>query len=120
MKITYAESIVMRVLWDLGPAPADRVVAELAREWSPATVKTLLNRLLKKSAIKAEKDGRRYIYSPLFTRNEYVFGESQQLIDRFLGGKLSPLVTYFSQQQKLSAEDIEEIKRIIEEVDNAD
>ena len=66
MQISEAESIVMDVLWhagsnDRGPLAAEDVFAALAdsQQWQEATIKTLLNRLLKKGAIKARKDGRR-------------------------------------------------------------
>ena len=64
MQVTDAESIVMEALWRRHPLSADDVVAALAKQehWQEATIKTLLNRLLNKGAIRAEKDGRRYLY----------------------------------------------------------
>ena len=55
MAISEAESVVMEVLWQHSPRCAEEVATELAREqdWQEATIKTLLNRLLKKGAIKA-------------------------------------------------------------------
>ena len=65
VQISAAEAVVMEILWRNHPLAADEVVAALAdRDWAEATVKTLLNRLLNKGAIGAEKDGRRYLYSP--------------------------------------------------------
>ena len=64
MQISEAESVVMDVLWQRSPLAAEEVVAALAprQDWQEATVKTLLNRLLNKGAIAADKDGRRYLY----------------------------------------------------------
>ena len=61
MQISEAESVVMDVLWRTHPLGAEEVVAALAdsRHWLEATIKTLLNRLLNKGAIAAEKEGRR-------------------------------------------------------------
>ena len=61
MQISEAESVVMDVLWKRSPLSAEEVVSSLSgqQEWQEATVKTLLNRLLNKGAISAEKDGRR-------------------------------------------------------------
>lgn len=117
--ISDAESRVMDVLWDRSPLTAEDIVSEIADEqqWSAATVRTLLNRLLSKGAISAERDGRRYLYTPLITRAEYVAHESQGLLDRLFGGRVAPLVSQFAEQQKLTAEDIEQLKQLIKELD---
>ena len=86
--------------------------------WSGVTVKTLLNRLMKKQAITAAKEGRRYLYSPTIPRETYVNAESENLINRLFGGRIAPLVTHFSERQKLSADDIAELKKLIEEIEN--
>jgi len=120
MQISEAESSVMEVLWKHGPRVAEDVVAELAREhdWQEATIKTLLNRLLKKGAIRATKDGRRYLYSPVLKREDWVHGQSRGLLDRLFGGRVAPLVAHFSEQGKLSAKDIAELKRLLGELDD--
>lgn len=119
MQITEAESAVMEVLWKQSPAAADDIAAVLAheRDWQDATVKTLLNRLLGKGAIAAEKDGRRYLYRPRIAREDYVLAESEGLLDRLFGGRVAPLVAHFSQQRKLSKRDIAELKRIVDELE---
>ena len=120
MQISDAESIVMEVLWQRSPRGAEEVVAELAREqdWQEATIKTLLNRLLNKGAIRAEKDGRRYLYSPLLKREDWVHGQSRSLVDRLFGGRVAPLVAHFSEKGRLSKRDIAELKRLIGELEN--
>lgn len=120
MQISEAESAVMDVLWRKHPLAAEDVVAALAasRDWQDATVKTLLNRLLRKGAIRAEKDGRRYFYSPVLERNDWVLGESEGLLDRLFGGRVAPLVAHFSAHRKLSRKDVAELRRLLEEIDN--
>lgn len=120
IRISSAESLVMEALWSRSPMAAEEVVAEVAaaQGWSEATVKTLLNRLLKKKAIAAVKDGRRYLYRPLTQRQAYVQAESQGLLDRLFDGRLAPLVSHFSQFGKLSADDVAELKRLIEEIED--
>ena len=120
MQISDAESIVMEVLWRQGPRHAEEVVAELAREhdWQDATNKTLLNRLLKKGAIKAGKEGRRYLYSPVLKREDWVHGQSRSLVDRLFGGRVAPLVAHFSENGRLSRKDIAELKKLIGELDD--
>lgn len=120
MRVSSAEGIVMEALWRKQPLSAEEVVADVAADqaWTEATVKTLLNRLLSKGAIAAEKDGRRYLYRPLLKREDYVAEESTSLIDRLFDGRVSSLVTHFSEREKLSADDIAELKRLIAELDN--
>ena len=120
MKISAAESLVMDALWGRSPLTAEEIIAELAEPqgWSEATVKTLINRLLKKHAIAAEKDGRRYLYRPVVERAAYVSQESQGLLDRLFQGRLPPLVSHFSQTNKLTPEDLAELKRLIAEIED--
>jgi BlaI family transcriptional regulator, penicillinase repressor len=119
MNISEAESVVMEVLWRRSPLAAEEIVAELkdTSEWQEATVKTLLNRLLKKRAIAAKKDGRRYLYRPKIERKDYVLAQSSSLLDRLFEGRVAPLVAHFSEHRKLSKKDIEELKRILREIE---
>ncbi|TFW31884.1 BlaI/MecI/CopY family transcriptional regulator [Massilia horti] len=117
MSISEAESQVMEVLWrEPEPVPAEQVVKVLvgAHDWQEATVKTLLNRLLKKGAIRATKDGRRYLYSPVLRREQWITDESKGLLDRLFGGRIAPLVAHFGSQRKLSKAEIDELARLIE------
>lgn len=118
MRISEAESQVMEVLWERAPQSAEDVAGALAdrQPWQEATIKTLLNRLLKKRAVAAERDGRRYLYRPLIGRGDYVLAESKSLLDRLYGGRVSALVAHFSQTEKLTKKDIADIRALIEEL----
>ena len=122
MRISAAESQVMEALWRKSPLSAEDIAASVGpdQNWSDKTVKTLINRLLTKKAIAAARDGRRYLYSPLIARADYVQGESRGLIDRLFDGKLAPLVSHFAETNQLSADDIAELKRLIAELDNGE
>ncbi len=116
MKISGAESLIMEAVWRRSPLAAEEISGEVAepRGWTEATVKTLINRLLKKHALGATRDGRRYLYRPLVARADYVRAESQGLLDRLFDGRLAPMVSHFSENGALSAEDIAELKKLIE------
>lgn len=118
--ISDAESLVMEVLWDKHPRYSDEIITILCsqQDWQEATVKTLLNRLLNKGAITAEKQGRRYLYSPVLQRETWVGRESEGFLTRMFGGHLAPLVAHFSKHDKLSPQDLAEIKRLIEELEH--
>jgi BlaI family transcriptional regulator, penicillinase repressor len=117
-RISDAELAVMEVLWDEAPLTAIDVASRVAarRDWSLATVKTLLSRLVAKNAIGHHLDGRRFLYTPLVARDAYVAGESRRLVDRFFGGKLMPLVAHLAEQEKLSGDEIAEIERLLREM----
>ena len=118
--ISEAESAVMEVLWRTSPVSTEDVVAALKnrQDWREPTIKTLLNRLLKKGAISAQRDGRRYLYSPVLQRDQWLASESKGLLDRLFGGRVAPLVAHFSKQRKLTKKDLTELKRLIEELED--
>ncbi len=121
INISDAESHVMEVLWRApGPVVAEQVVVALSesQHWQTATVKTLLNRLLKKGAIAAEKDGRRFLYSAILPREAWLARESESLVQRLFGGRIAPLVAHFGSQRKLSQADIQELRKLIDEMDD--
>lgn len=119
MPISDAEAVVMQVLWDGAPRTAEEVVAALSQtDWAEPTIKTLLNRLLTKGAIAAQKDGRKYLYTLMLQRDQWVQQQSEGLLQRLFGGRVAPLVAHFSERGKLSASDVAELKRLLRELDD--
>lgn len=118
MKISSAESVIMEALWRSSPLTSEAIIGEVGEPngWTEGTVKQLISRLLKKKAIAAKPDGRRYLYTPLLARRDYVQAESQGLLDRLFDGRLAPLVTQFSEGGKLSDEDVAELKALVERI----
>ena len=116
-KISQAEWQVMKLLWAESPSTANRIVDELSVKstWKPKTVRTLLNRLVKKKAAGYKKKGREYHYYPLVTQQEYVRAESHSFLDRVYDGTLTPMLAAFVDSDELSPEDIKELKRILDE-----
>ena len=119
-QISEAEHAVMEVLWARHPLAAEDVIAALAdrKDWQEATIRTLLNRLLNKGAIAAQKDGRRYLYTPVLKREDWLIDESESLLDRLFGGRVAPLVAHFSEHRKLSRKDVAELRKLLEEIDD--
>lgn len=117
--ISDAESLVMDILWQRAPQTAEEIVAALAAssEWQEATIKTFLNRLLKKGVIRAEYAGRRYLYSPVLARADWVDVQSRSVLQRLFGGRVAPLVAHFSERQALSRDDIAELRKLIDKLD---
>ncbi|WP_298333808.1 BlaI/MecI/CopY family transcriptional regulator [uncultured Erythrobacter sp.] len=117
-RISEAEHAVMEALWDQGTATASDVCKAVCekRGWSLATVKTLLSRLVQKGAIETRPDGRRYIYSPLIARSDYVGGESRRLVDRLFGGKAASLVAHLAETEALTEDDLSAIEALLKEL----
>ena len=92
MGITAAESQIMEALWRCGPLTSDEIIADVAhrQQWGAATVKTLINRLLKRKAIRSEPYEGRVRYLPLIRKADYLQAESQGLLDRLFDGRLAP------------------------------
>jgi BlaI family penicillinase repressor len=119
LTISESESLVMEVLWTRAPQTADEIAAALgpANNWQDTTIKTFLNRLLKKGAVRAEYEGRRYLYSPVLARADWVDAQSRSVLDRLFGGRVAPLVAHFSEREALSGDDIAELRKLIEKLD---
>ncbi|MEA2709480.1 MAG: BlaI family transcriptional regulator, penicillinase repressor [Phycisphaerales bacterium] len=115
-RISDAEWQVMDVLWQRSPLTANEVVDELARntDWEPATIKTMLNRLVKKGALKFKAEGKRYLYAPAVTRDACVRTEGRSFLDRVFGGAAGPLIAHFVEDAKLSKDEIAELRRLLE------
>ena len=54
----------------------------------------------------------------MLKREDWVLGESQGLLERLFDGRVAPLVAHFSAQRKLSPEDVAELRRLLEEIDD--
>jgi len=115
--VSDAESHVMELLWLQAPQAAEELAATLlnSQGWQASTTKTLINRLLKKGAVSAVRDGRRFLYSPQLGRDAWLSSKSITLIDRLFGGGLAPLVAQFAAQRKLSKADIAALKALLKE-----
>ena len=91
MQISDAEWIVMNLIWQSGPIDAAEVVERLAEVngWSPATVKTMLHRLVKKGALSHQADGKKYLYRAGVRRHDCIRKASRSFLERVFGGRSS-------------------------------
>ena len=118
-RLSDAEFYVMEALWSAGrPLTAIQIAERVPddRDWSLATVKSLLSRLLAKRAVEPKKDGRRFLYSPAIEREPYVAAESRRFVTRLFGGKLSPLFARLAEDEALDDDDIAGIEALLKEL----
>ena len=118
-RISEAEWQVMDVLWRSGDSPraAGDIVDALAKtgsDWEPATIKTMLNRLVKKGALRFKTEGKRYLYTPAVTRQACVRSEGRSFLDRVFGGAAGPLIAHFVEDARLSKDEIAELRRLLD------
>jgi BlaI family transcriptional regulator, penicillinase repressor len=115
-EISDAEWRVMKTLWEKSPRTAREVVEALATEttWKPKTIHTLLARLVKKGALKAEKETREYQFLPLVRSDECQRQESLSFLERVFDGDVAPFLACFVRDNKLTKAEIEELKKILD------
>ncbi|MBW7458100.1 BlaI/MecI/CopY family transcriptional regulator [Paenibacillus sepulcri] len=115
--ITDAELEVMKLLWQKEPLSANEIILKLTEQmqWSDQTIKTFLNRLHKKNAIRFEKSGRNYLYYPLVSYEDYLKTENRSFLDRVYNGAVGMLFAKFLEEETLSEKDIEELQQLLEE-----
>ncbi|WP_432403769.1 BlaI/MecI/CopY family transcriptional regulator [Wukongibacter sp. M2B1] len=116
-KISESEWEIMKIIWEGNPITSEKIIASLHDRvsWTEQTIKTFINRLVKKGAVGFEKSGRRYQYYPLISKEECIKEESKSFFNRVFNGGFSMMVSNFLEEIHLSNEEIDELKRILEE-----
>lgn len=116
LNISDSELEVMKIIWDNPETTSNQIIEVLEGkiDWKPNTVKTLINRLLKKEAIGFNKSGKEYCYFPIIKKDEYIKEESNNFLAKLFNGSVNSLLLNFVRNQDLSHEDIEELKSILE------
>ena len=113
-KITGSELEVMKLLWHADDAlPVTDIREELQRQkgWEPATITTLVARLVSKGAVRQEKRNV-YYYSPLISEQEYNAWATDDLISRLYNGSARDLVAALVHSDGLTKDDIEELRQM--------
>jgi BlaI family penicillinase repressor len=114
-RISESEWLVMSMVWDRSPIAAADIVEALSRRtgWHSRTIRTLLDRLVKKGALRAAPDGKRYLYQPLLSMEACVRQESRSFLRRVFAGEPAPMILYLVKESKLTHEEIKELKRLL-------
>lgn len=116
-KISDGEWLIMQVFWSRGGLTAEEVVEALAGkvQWHAQTIRTLINRLLKKKALRFKKEGRRYRYFPTVNQEQCARQKRSSFVQRVYGGTVAPMLAAFIEDAQLSPQDIEELKQMLDE-----
>ncbi|MGH4118620.1 BlaI/MecI/CopY family transcriptional regulator [Clostridium sp.] len=119
-KISNAEWEVMKIIWNHSEITSMDIIKELKDkvEWKPATVKTLINRLLNKNVIGFNKLCNEYLYYSLVSEDECIKLESQSFINKVFDGSIKSMILNFAKSEQLSETDIVELKNILNKSNN--
>ena len=116
--ISESEWSVMEALWESSPQTASELTKTLrpTMNWAENTVRTLLTRLMDKGALKtAENASGTRTYLPAVKRESCVLAEGVSFMQRIFGGAAKPLLVHFAQNSKLTAEEVRELKKILDQ-----
>jgi len=113
-KLFDSELKIMEFLWKQGEATAKEIAVAMAdiTGWSKTTTYTVLKKCVEKGAIRRQEPG--FHCTPLISREQVQAYETQELLDKFYGGTADQLVASLLGQQKLSAEELQRLKVLIQ------
>ncbi len=115
-RVSESEKLVMEVLWQASPLSSVEVVARLTDQgWNEKTVKTFLNRLVNKEVVSFEKDGRRYLYTPVVERDDFLTEESEGFLKKVFKGNMKELLTTFVHSERLSTRELDYLKELLDD-----
>ncbi len=115
MQISDAEWLVMNLIWDEQPLESKQVIARLGEstDWSAATIKTMLHRLVKKGALTFETEGKRYLYQAHVKRRECVRQASRSFLQRVFSGQAAPALLHLVRDSQLTHEEVAQIRELL-------
>lgn len=116
--ISESEWSLMEALWESSPQTASELTKMMrpTMNWAENTVRTLLTRLIEKGAIKtSENTSGTRTYMPAVKREACVRAEGESFMQRIFGGAAKPLLVHFAQNSKLTAEEVRELKKILDQ-----
>ena len=115
-RISDAEWEVMKILWEKSPLTANDIVEILSKRvsWQRETIRTLINRLVQKKAVRFEKQGRQYHYYPAVVETECIKAQTRSFLRRFRADAIEPMLAALVEEEQLSAEQIARLKEILD------
>lgn len=117
-KVSESELEVLKILWKKQSATSSEVVKELEeiKDWKPKTIQTLINRLVTKEYINVDKTNKKaYIYMPNISESEYKKDANESFLEKLYSGSVNMLISTFIKEKKLSKQDLDELKNMIDE-----
>ena len=119
INLTDAEWNVMECLWEKSPRTGRETIDWLKERmgWSRSTTLTLLRRMEEKGAVGSDAQKEPKHFFPLITREQAALSETESFLDRVYKGSLGMMLSAFTQKQKLSKSEIDELYAILKEAE---
>lgn len=107
---------IMSVLWEAGTATASEVAAALAerRGWKYSTVKTMLDRMVDKQMVEAQRVGNVWAYSAAIPRVDAQRTAWQRFVDTVFDGSMKPALQFIATDAKLTKRQREQLLALLE------
>ena len=120
--LTKLELLLMKIIWEKGKVTVHEVQQALPPENPLAytTILTMLRILESKGFLKHDVQGRTYVYRPLAQQDEVSQGMLKDLLDRLFDGSKAALLNTLLEAEKVSQEELQELKRLIDEKEGAE
>ena len=117
VKLFDSELKVMDILWKEGDVPARHVADVLTKElgWNKNTTYTLIKRCMKKGAIVRSEPN--FMCHASIPKEEVQEAETNELINKIYDGSVDKLFAALLSRKKLSAEEIEKLKKIVDDLE---
>jgi len=116
-ELTRSELAVLKVMWKEGELSAREVHDGLADslDWAYSTTRTTLDRMANKGLLSKRSFHGMYLYKPCVSKAAGLASLVRDLADRVLEVDYAPVVSLFAESNALSAEEVEELSRLLEE-----
>ena len=115
-KLTNKEEEIMHILWKLEKAFVKEVMAEITEETPHYnTLSTIIRNLEDKGYVAHNAFGNTHQYYPVVSMEEYRKRFMKTAIENYFNSSYKNLVSFFAEEQKISAEELREILDIIEQ-----
>lgn len=116
VSISESEWQVMKVIWEEPPKTLQDILPKLKNtQWSTTTIQTYLARLVKKGVLTTQRQGKGYLYFPAVSENECQIAQGKTFLSRVYDGSLSRMVSGFVKSGNISNDELQELKKLIEE-----
>lgn len=118
--LTNTEMEIMELLWQAqGPLPFKELIRyaneEWKKNWKKQTLNTYLNNLQRMGLVEIDKTATpRYLYCALCTKEELIRNWTRKMVKEYFDNSISGLVAAFTGGEKLSKEEAEKLKKLLE------
>ena len=116
-ELSNTEWFLMKICWEKGRVSARIIFEETLKEKKRGyqTVKTMLDRMVAKGYLEREKFGPIWLYKPAVLRSKVIAREIEKFANTVLDNTFATLFVHLAKKEKLTEEEIEALKNLIEE-----